>query len=57
MSDALMPVLERALPWLFRIDHQILSYTLLGLTVFVMAWAGRRDSNPVALYLLLLHVI
>jgi Cu+-exporting ATPase len=42
MSDAMMPVLERALPWLFRIDHQNLSYTLLGLAVFVMAWAGRQ---------------
>jgi hypothetical protein len=30
-------------------------YALVAIPL--MAWAGRRDSNPVALYLLLLHVI
>jgi hypothetical protein len=30
-------------------------YVLVAIPMFV--WAGRRDSNPVALYLLMLHVI
>ena len=38
---ALTPPIEHVMPWLFRIDLQVLSFTLLGLTVFVMAWAGR----------------
>jgi Cu+-exporting ATPase len=36
------PWLEGAMPWLYRIDPQILLYTLLVLTVGVMAWAGRH---------------
>ncbi|MFY3745544.1 heavy metal translocating P-type ATPase [Anaeromyxobacter sp. Red801] len=36
------PVLERALPWLYAIPEQVLSYGLLALTTAVMAWAGRH---------------
>jgi P-type Cu+ transporter len=36
------PVLQDFLPWLYRIDPRVLSFTLLGMTVFVMAWAGRH---------------
>ena len=36
----LNPALERALPWLYAVDPQILSYILLGMTVLVMGWAG-----------------
>jgi P-type Cu+ transporter len=42
VNDFMMPMLERIMPWLFRIDHQFISYLLLALTVFVMAWAGRK---------------
>jgi len=38
----LMPVAERAFPWLFRVSPTALSYMLLVTTVGVMAWAGRR---------------
>ncbi len=41
VMTALGPPLERMLPWLYRIGPQILSSALFGLTVFVMAWAGR----------------
>lgn len=36
------PWLERVVPWLYRIDPRILEFVLLGLTVAVMAWAGRH---------------
>src|SRR4028119_2169570 len=38
--ESLSPALERALPWLYRIDPDILSWTLLVLTAGVMGWAG-----------------
>jgi Cu+-exporting ATPase len=36
------PALRNALPWLYRIDPHILGYGLFALTLFIMAWAGRR---------------
>jgi Cu+-exporting ATPase len=38
----LNPVLEGALPWLYRVPAAALSYGLLVLTLGVMAWAGRH---------------
>jgi Cu+-exporting ATPase len=38
----LNPLLEGALPWLYRVPAAVLSYGLLALTVGVMAWAGRH---------------
>jgi len=40
--QSLTPALRAALPWLYRIPAAVLSYTLLALTVLVMAWAGRH---------------
>ncbi|HEY1381656.1 MAG TPA: heavy metal translocating P-type ATPase [Gemmataceae bacterium] len=42
VMEALTPALRRVLPWLYAVEPQILSYTLLVLTVAVMAWAGRQ---------------
>jgi Cu+-exporting ATPase len=39
---AMSPALERAVPWLYRLDPTFLSWLLLALTVGVMAWAGRH---------------
>src|SRR5688572_3900306 len=39
---ALDPTLRAAMPWLYAISPQVISYTLLGLTFGVMAWAGRH---------------
>ena len=36
------PPLEAAFPWLYRVDPTVLTGLLLGLTVFIMAWAGRH---------------
>ncbi len=36
------PWLESAMPWLYAIDPRVLLYTLLALTMVVMAWAGRH---------------
>lgn len=36
------PPLEAAFPWLYRMDPAVLTGLLLGLTVFIMAWAGRH---------------
>jgi Cu+-exporting ATPase len=38
----LTPIVERAFPLLFDINHTILGYVLLFVTVGVMAWCGRR---------------
>ncbi|MEA2564710.1 MAG: P-type Cu+ transporter [Acidobacteriota bacterium] len=40
--ESMSPALERALPWLYRIDPRVLSYGLLVLTAGIMAWAGRH---------------
>ena len=36
------PALSRALPWLYAIDHRVLLWLLLLMTVGVMVWAGRH---------------
>ncbi|HET9065372.1 MAG TPA: heavy metal translocating P-type ATPase [Gemmatimonadales bacterium] len=36
------PLVESAVPWLYRIDSTVLVLLLLGMTVGVMAWAGRE---------------
>lgn len=40
--ESLTPALRAVMPWLYRIPPAILSWTLLALTVGVMAWAGRH---------------
>ncbi|MGE0865183.1 MAG: heavy metal translocating P-type ATPase [Vicinamibacterales bacterium] len=39
---AIDPPVRAALPWLYALDPQILTYALLAATVFVMTWAGRH---------------
>jgi Cu+-exporting ATPase len=39
---ALGPALREVAPWMFLIDPRVLSWSLLGATVFVMLWAGRH---------------
>jgi Cu+-exporting ATPase len=39
---AVDPPVRAALPWLYAIDPQALTYLLLAATVFVMTWAGRH---------------
>jgi Cu+-exporting ATPase len=36
------PALRAAFPWLYRVDPYIFGYGLFALTLFIMAWAGRR---------------
>jgi Cu+-exporting ATPase len=36
------PPLERLLPWLYAVPAGVLAWSLLALTVVVMAWAGRH---------------
>ena len=38
----LNPLVQALLPWLANVSHQQLSWTLLVLTVVVMAWTGRH---------------
>jgi P-type Cu+ transporter len=40
VMDKASPVLEKALPWLYRAPPALLSWVLLVLAVVVMAWAG-----------------
>ncbi|HYX26615.1 MAG TPA: heavy metal translocating P-type ATPase, partial [Thermoanaerobaculia bacterium] len=40
--ESLTPALRAAMPWLYRIPPAVLSWSLLVLTLGVMAWAGRR---------------
>jgi len=40
--QVLDPRLEAVAPWLYTIDTRLLLYTLLGLTVVIMVWAGRH---------------
>jgi Cu+-exporting ATPase len=47
------PALASAMPWLYRLPRGVISYTLLALTVAVMAWSGRRFY--VKAYSALLH--
>lgn len=39
---SLGPGLREVAPWLFAIDARVLSWSLLGATLFVMIWAGRH---------------
>lgn len=39
---AIDPPVRAALPWLYAVEPQTLTYALLAVTVFVMAWAGRH---------------
>jgi P-type Cu+ transporter len=36
------PWLSGVLPWLYRVDVQLLSYLLLAMTLLAMGWAGRH---------------
>jgi len=36
------PWLSGIFPWLYQIDHRVLLYILLAITVGIMAWAGRH---------------
>ena len=38
----LTPVVQAVAPQVYQVEPQTLSWTLLGLTVFTMAWAGRQ---------------
>jgi len=40
--ESLTPALRAAMPWLYRIEPAVLSWSLLVLTLGVMAWAGRH---------------
>jgi Cu+-exporting ATPase len=40
--ESLTPPLRSVMPWLYRIDPAVLSWSLLALTLGVMAWAGRH---------------
>src|SRR5215218_8533265 len=40
--ESLTPALRSAMPWLYRIPPVFLSWSLLVLTLAVMAWAGRH---------------
>ena len=42
VMTSLTPALETIAPWVYRIDPQLLSYTLLVVTTAVMTWAGRH---------------
>jgi len=41
-AQRVTPALAAAMPWLFTIPREVLLWTLLVLTTFVMVWAGRR---------------
>ena len=41
VMTSLSPVFESWMPWLYRVDPQVLSWVLLGATLVVMTWAGR----------------
>ncbi len=36
------PALRSSLPWLYRIEPRLLGFALFAVTLFIMAWAGRR---------------
>lgn len=42
VMERLAPGLERLAPWLYRVPQAWLTWTLLAVTVGIMAWAGRR---------------
>jgi len=42
MMGGISPVLEKIMPGLYTLESEFLLYTLLGMTLFVMGWAGRH---------------
>jgi len=40
--ESMTPALRSAAPWLYAIPASVISWTLLGLTLGVMGWAGRH---------------
>ena len=42
VMESLTPPLRNSLPQLYALPPEALSWSLLGLTVFIMAWAGRH---------------
>ena len=42
VMESLTPVLRGVAPWLYAIPAQVISYSLLALTLGVMLWAGRH---------------
>jgi Cu+-exporting ATPase len=40
--ETMTPALRSVMPWLYQIPPAVLSWSLLGLTLIVMAWAGRH---------------
>lgn len=42
VMTSLTPALRTVTPWAYQIDPQVLSYTLLIVTIGVMSWAGRH---------------
>lgn len=40
--ESLTPALQSVMPWLYQIPPAVLSWSLLVLTLIVMAWAGRH---------------
>jgi Cu+-exporting ATPase len=42
VAESLAPAFRTVLPWLYEIDPQIISYSLLVVTLGVMVWAGRH---------------
>ncbi len=42
VMHTLSPRLEAAFPWLYAIDHRLLSFVLLAATTAILLWSGRR---------------
>ena len=40
--ESMTPILQAWMPWLYRVEPRVLSFSLLALTIVVMAWAGRH---------------
>ena len=40
--EKITPALRGAAPWLYELPNEVLSYSLLALTLVTMAWAGRH---------------
>ncbi len=41
-AAVLSPLLQRGMPWLYRVDHALLHGLLLTLSLITMGWAGRH---------------
>jgi Cu+-exporting ATPase len=42
VDQAVGEPLARVAPWLYRLDHDVVRWVLLGVTIGVMGWAGRH---------------